>query len=454
MLPLRTTFFHNSTLPRAVSAANAVAFSLVDTLRLRRHEHTFAAFIDIKKGFDSCWVEATLVRLFDFGVTGHVWHLLANFLCGTLSQVRLGGSVSSPWVDSGIAQGRILSPLLFNLLIDSLAATLRSAIPGVSLAASDSFRHVCQLYVDDQVVFTASQADLQMALDAVHAWGVRCRFSFGVRHTKSATMVFGPLRGRPDCCVHLGGIPLPLGPAVQVFGRCPLPTPSWRPHVDFLCSRGDCLFHQASAWCLGEGLPLSFSSSVFDTYVLSSSCFGLEFIADDPPALQQFNLALRRWCRHLLGWHSASLLLQYTGNLASVMLCTLPLGALSRFSGACVLSTTPPLALRSLPVCSGSPRLRWVPGHTGARLLSTLSPSRSLPTWVSLLAPRPHLSTGGSPEKSIPVFTVPFVTDSLPWYLTLHGVLVDILSDNFLSVTENPVYSFNLPPSASCPLGP
>ena len=98
---------------------------------------------------------------------GSLWHLLANFLCGTLSQVRLGGSVSSPWVDSGIAQGRILSPLLFNMLIDSLAVTLRSAIPGVSLATSDSFRLVCQLYADDLVVLAASQADLQMALDAM-----------------------------------------------------------------------------------------------------------------------------------------------------------------------------------------------------------------------------------------------------------------------------------------------
>ena len=84
------------------------------------------------------------------------------------------------------------------------------------------------------------------------------------------------------------------------------PTLSWRPHVDFVCSRGDRLFHQASAWCLGEGLPLSFWLSIFVTCVLSSSSFGLEFNGDDPPALHQFNLALRRWCRHLHGWPSAS----------------------------------------------------------------------------------------------------------------------------------------------------
>ena len=72
--------------------------------------------------------EATLVCLFNFGVTGRLWHLLANFLWGTLSQVRLGGTVSSPWVESGIAQGNIFLPL-FNLLVDSLAATFSLCHP-------------------------------------------------------------------------------------------------------------------------------------------------------------------------------------------------------------------------------------------------------------------------------------------------------------------------------------
>ena len=170
------------------------------------------------------------------------------------------------------------------------------------LVASDPFRHVCQLCADDLVILTASQTDVQVALDAMRAWGVRWRFSFSIGNTKSATVVFGPMRGCPDCCVHLGS----LVQQYRYLGVVLSPTLSWRPHVDFICSRGDCLFHQASACCLGEGLPLSFSSSVFVTFVLSSSSFSLEFIGDDPPALQQFNLALRRWCRHLLGWPSAS----------------------------------------------------------------------------------------------------------------------------------------------------
>ena len=220
---------------------------------------------------------------------------------------------------------------------------------------------------------------IRFALNAVHASGVRWRFSSGIGPSKSAVMTFDPLRGRPDCCVHHGGVPLPLVQQYRNLGVVLSPTLSWRPHVDFIRSRGDRLFHQASAWCLGEGRPLSFSSSVFVTYVLSSSCFGLEFICDDPPALQQPNLALRRWCRHLLGWPSAS--------AVSVMLCTLPLGALSRFSGACVLSTTPPL--RSLPVCSGSGYMVTLVRVCSPLFLPPAPCPRGYLSWLSALVTPP-----------------------------------------------------------------
>ena len=40
--------------------ALTMVYSLVDALRLRRETHTFCAFVDIRKAFDTCWVEATL----------------------------------------------------------------------------------------------------------------------------------------------------------------------------------------------------------------------------------------------------------------------------------------------------------------------------------------------------------------------------------------------------------
>ena len=248
--------------------------------------------------------------------------------------------------------------------------------------------------------------------------------------------------------------PCPWFSSTGIWALSSLPL-SWRPHVDFLCSRGDRLCHQASAWCLSEGLPLSFSSSVFVTHVVSCSS-GLEFIADDPPALQNSNSHSVAGVATFSDGPALPLLLQYTGNLASVMLFTLPLGALSRFSGACVLLTMPHLALRSTQVCSGSPRLRWVPGHTGVRLLSTPTPSRSLPTWVSPLALRPRHSTDGFPVKSILVFTVPFVTGSLPVCLTCMASLLTLsLATSSLSCLRGLArWDNSSRPSLSSPAGP
>ena len=96
------------------------------------HAYIFCAFVDIRKAFDTSWVEATLVRLHQSGVTGDMWRTIANFLCGTLSQVRVRGDVSPPWVDTGIAQVRVLSPLLFNLLVNSLVSAIRRALAGCS----------------------------------------------------------------------------------------------------------------------------------------------------------------------------------------------------------------------------------------------------------------------------------------------------------------------------------
>ena len=70
-------------------------------------------------------------------------------------------------VDTGIAQGRVLSPLLFKLLVNSLAAAIRRASPGVRLVPHSDLRFTCRLYADSLVILADSEADLQAALDAV-----------------------------------------------------------------------------------------------------------------------------------------------------------------------------------------------------------------------------------------------------------------------------------------------
>ena len=167
--------------------ADVMACSPCDSLRLPCNTHTLVALIDTKKAFDSCWVEAKLLRLPDIGVSGRMWHGIANFYRGTHSQVRIGESSSQCWVDSGIAQGRVLSPLLCDLLVDSLAPSLRSAVPVVRLVCFDVSHLVTPMTWSFRLSHKQTSKLLLMWL--VRAWGVRWRLPFSHGPNKSASIV-------------------------------------------------------------------------------------------------------------------------------------------------------------------------------------------------------------------------------------------------------------------------
>ena len=64
--------------------ADMMAGSLIDVLHMRSATHTFVAFVDIFKAFDTSWVEATMVELFSMGVQGRMWALIAHFVAGQM----------------------------------------------------------------------------------------------------------------------------------------------------------------------------------------------------------------------------------------------------------------------------------------------------------------------------------------------------------------------------------
>ena len=105
--------------------ADMMAGSLIDVLHMRSVTHTFDAFVDIFKAFDTSWVEVTMVELFSMGVHGACGRWL-HILC----MARSRSSEVVPICQSlGRTLPRVLSPLLFNILVDGLARALHDACP-------------------------------------------------------------------------------------------------------------------------------------------------------------------------------------------------------------------------------------------------------------------------------------------------------------------------------------
>ena len=312
-----------------------------------------------------------LVWLHDFGVRGLLWHLISQFLRQTVSQVKLGGDLSKPWPDSGIAQLRVLSPLLFNPLVGGLAAAVQHAPPGVFLPGCVDSRFTGQLYADELDIAAESPSDLQTALNAVSDWSFRFRFRFGVGPTKSAVMVFGPIR-RAECHVQLGGVCLPVVLSYKYFGVVLSPTHPRSKHVQHLVSRGNRLFAQCVSWCRAEHLPVHMASSIFCVYVLPSASWSPSFSLSP-------RLLCASWTTHSgdgdagvlceLGWPDAEHLA--LGRLLSLLGRTLLASILSVVSES--LGTW---AHHALDVCS---RLS-IPSPSGAGVHP--SPPRHTRRWV------------------------------------------------------------------------
>ena len=180
--------------------ADMMAGALMDVLHMRSATHTFIAFVDIFKAFDTSWVEATMVELFSMGVQRRMWTLIAHCVYMARSRrsdvVPICQSLGRTQVLPRAECSRCSSTFLL------MGSHGRCMLRARELMGSWDSCFAGQLHTDDLVVETS--------LDAVSAWGFRFRFTFGVGPSKSAAMIFGPRRNLPTCNVTLGGIALPV----------------------------------------------------------------------------------------------------------------------------------------------------------------------------------------------------------------------------------------------------
>lgn len=155
--------------------------------------------IDQEKAFDRVshrFLAAVLEQL-NFGPGFRAWVRLLYE--GAVSRVGVNGCLSEPVRQlGGVRQGCPLSPLLYILAIEPLAAALRSepSLMGLHLPGGKGESAKVSLYADDMTLFLSSDRDFEVANKVI------LRFSRAtgakVNVTKSSVMFAGRWKGRKE----------------------------------------------------------------------------------------------------------------------------------------------------------------------------------------------------------------------------------------------------------------
>ena len=143
---------------------------------------TFTVFIDLKSAFDVANREIILDEIIKMGIKGKLLTWIRGYLSNRSSKVLFQGCLSEERVfELGTPQGRVLSPTLFNVLVNALIGQIPLADNELILS-----------YADDIMIQTHSRQRLQQILDQFHANALSCGLIISTE--KNSSTITAPKR--------------------------------------------------------------------------------------------------------------------------------------------------------------------------------------------------------------------------------------------------------------------
>lgn len=166
-------------------------------LRLRKRK-VFAAFIDLKRAFDT--VDHLLLwnKLYKAGVSSKIIRIIKSLYQAATVQIKVGSEYSKKYnVTQGVLQGECLSPMLFALFLADIEHYFR--LRGFDGLNIDSYNDILMLlYADDLVLLADSQSDLNRKLSCLSDYCRQNRLTVNVQKTKIMCFSRGGFRSSLD----------------------------------------------------------------------------------------------------------------------------------------------------------------------------------------------------------------------------------------------------------------
>ena len=177
------------------------------------HNCTLGIFLDIKSAYNMVSPTLLLHRLYYIGFRGHLLHFIQHYLSHRTFQVRCGVLSDVFQQEYGVVQGGVISPLLFNILIDSITGVIPRRV-SIAIYADD-----CTIWVQGRNI-PGLFRQIQQALNRIGEWSLQYGFTFSA--SKSKAVLFRRGRRRLDLntlpLLKLNNETIPLEEHVKYLG--------------------------------------------------------------------------------------------------------------------------------------------------------------------------------------------------------------------------------------------
>ena len=164
-------------------------YSIVQKCLNKRGGKLYAAFVDLRKAFDSVNHELLMKVVFSEGIRGKLFRSIKVMYESLISCVRVDSEYSEFFkCPVGVRQGCVLSPTLFSLFINKLATHIsETGVHGIQLLPT-LLELFILLFADDVVLLSTTPGGLQVQLNSLKECCDHLKLT--VNKEKTKVMVF------------------------------------------------------------------------------------------------------------------------------------------------------------------------------------------------------------------------------------------------------------------------
>ena len=108
------------------SDAHIIIHNMIRKYCHRKGQKIFCSFIDFSKAFDTIPRDILFTKLKGHGITGNFFNVIKNIYSNDKACIKMQSRITKPFeINTGVRQGCVLSPLLFNIFMADLAKKIR-----------------------------------------------------------------------------------------------------------------------------------------------------------------------------------------------------------------------------------------------------------------------------------------------------------------------------------------